>query len=97
MGNPMEHRPCVEELEPRRFLSAAVLKDIRPGELGSMRFELLPWNFALHRKGDQVFFAAAGAPGRATLWVTDGTTAGTRVVRAGLGAIAEFIEYRGKT
>lgn len=58
-----------------------LLKELRPGSASGMKafndLNPYPWS----RVGDTLFFSGADAGGRAALWKTDGTAAGTVMVR----------------
>jgi ELWxxDGT repeat protein len=71
---PLASRLHVEALEDRTLLSATLVQDINPATAGS-------WPESLTAVGDRVFFTAeVPATGR-ELYVSDGTPAGTRLVK----------------
>ncbi|UBM58755.1 hypothetical protein LAG90_18300 [Marinilongibacter aquaticus] len=64
-----------------------LLKDLKPGSEGSS-----PGHYTFH--GGQLYFAGEDAEGN-QLWVSDGTTAGTRKIGSGLNP-SNFMPYKGK-
>ena len=76
------HRPhrFVEPLECRRLLVASLVEDINPGTGGSDPMDLT-------RVGDDVFFTTGALTGQHAIWRTDGTEAGTVLLRTGRSRI----------
>src|SRR5438876_11849018 len=67
---PARARNPIEPLEPRRLISASLLKDIYAGGNPSN-----PWGFV--PAGSTTLFAAEDASFGREPWITNGTTAGT--------------------
>ena len=75
---PNHFRPpfaCAEPLEPRQLLSAGLLKDINDKGTGAST----PNQFTA--VGDTVFFTASDGLNGVELWKSDGTAAGTSLVK----------------
>jgi len=69
----------IEPLEPRTFLAAQLAADINPATVSAWPSDMTPFG-----NGQALFFATeTGSPYGANLYRTDGTAAGTTLLRGG--------------
>src|SRR6267142_2123318 len=90
--SPRNPQSCIAEpLEPRRLLAAVLLKDLDTDEQGSHPF-------AFVKLGDKVVFpgwtASSFTSGYTQLWKTDGTEAGTTLIKDGLASVESLTASR---
>lgn len=86
--NPLRPRAQIEPLEQRTLLSISLAADLAPGDHGS-------WPGQFVTLGNTAYFFAPGNYGdgsirSAELWKTDGTPAGTSIVKDGLPADGRY-------
>jgi ELWxxDGT repeat protein len=81
LGGTMNDRMMrgIEALEPRTLLSATLIKDLDPNSRTEIQ-ESVAFNGQLYFEVGYTYSQTAPTPG---LWKTDGTAAGTKLIRAG--------------